>query len=289
MTDTPRLDDLHSHSEKRTLIFCAAGAVLGLVVAGTGLFTAQGTRIAGVPPEDVATVNQVPILMSDYVTALQASESVGLDKASPAQKRKVLGQMIREELYVQRGVELGLQNDVIEVRQALVSAVEGQQAVDAASTQPDDATLRDQYNRHIDKYTGDGLLTVSDFIAPDMVRAQAAVATLRAGGHPSGVKPSDKVADGEEFYFAARIHLGDRLFETAKALRSGQVSAPIQLPDGVHVLLVKSNIAPVVTPFEQARDRVLTDYRSDKVSRMQAGADAYLRKRADVQIAPGFE
>jgi parvulin-like peptidyl-prolyl isomerase len=287
--------DPHTHSERRTLIFCAVGAVLGLVVAGAGLFTAQGTRIAGVPPEDVATVNQAPVLMSDYITALQASEGVGLDQATPQQKRKVLDQMIREELYVQRGVELGLQNDVIEVRQALVGAVEGQQAVDAAATQPDEAFLRDLYRRNIGRYTGEGLLAVEDMVAPSLAQAQAAVAALRAGQPLARVRqaqhlsPSGRMADGEEFYFAAQIHLGDRLFKAVEGLRGGEVSDPVPLPDGVHVAVVVKNTPPVVAPFDQVRDRVLADYRADKVARMQAGADAFLRKRADIQIAPGFE
>ena len=46
-------------SARRSLMLCAAGAVLGLVIAGFGLFTAHGTRTAGVPAEDVALVNGV--------------------------------------------------------------------------------------------------------------------------------------------------------------------------------------------------------------------------------------
>lgn len=292
MTDNPAL---HRHSERRTLIFCTVGAILGLVVAGVGLFTAQGTRIAGVPPEDIATVNQVPVLMSDYVAALQASEGVELDKATPAQKRKVLAQLIREELYVQRGVELGLPSDVIEVRQALVSAVEGQQGVDAAATQPDEATLRAFYRNHRERYTGEGTLALNDLVAPSLAQAQAVASALRRGQgveevmRSHGLRRSSKMADGEEFYFAARLHLGDRLFEVARALRAGQVSEPLTMRDGVHLLAVSHNSLPLVSPYDQVRDRVLADYRRDKVARMQGGADAYLRKRADIQIAPGFE
>ena len=59
-------------STRRSLILCALGAILGLAIAGLGLFTARGTRTAAVPAEDAALVNQVPILMSDYVQQLRA-------------------------------------------------------------------------------------------------------------------------------------------------------------------------------------------------------------------------
>jgi hypothetical protein len=78
---------LARHSERRSIILCAIGAVGGLIVAGAGLFTAQGTRIAGVPAEDVAMVNQVPILMSDYIANLRAAEGVGLDRATSAEEK----------------------------------------------------------------------------------------------------------------------------------------------------------------------------------------------------------
>ena len=168
-------------SEKRSLILCAIGAVAGLIVAGAGLFTAQGTRIAGVPPEDVAIVNQVPILMSDYVSQLTALYGVGLDKATTAEKRKALDTMIREELYVQRGIELGSQNDVVEVRTALVGAVEGQGAVDADAAQPTEAALRDFYRARAETYANEGVMTVTDYRASDLGQAQAAVAAIRAG------------------------------------------------------------------------------------------------------------
>ncbi len=282
-------------SEKRSLILCAVGAVAGLVVAGAGLFTAQGTRVAGVPPEDVAIVNQVPILMSDYTAQLRALYDVGLDQATPAQKRKALDAMIREELYVQRGVELGVQNDVVEVRTALVGAVEGQQAVDADATQPTEAALRDFFRAHPGNYANEGVMTLTDYLAPSLDQAGAAVAAMRAGlpvaaaAAAHGLRDTGKTSDGEEFYFAARIHLGARLFAAARGLGNGQVSDPLPAPDGVHVLAMAHNVPPTSQPFERVRPRVIEDYRADKVARMQAGADAFLRKRADIQIASGFE
>jgi len=291
----PPRSALHSRSERRALILCGIGAIGGLAIAGAGLFTAQGTRIAGVPPEDVALVNQVPVLMSDYVSMFEATEGKSFDKGTPEEKRKVLDQMIREELYVQRGVELGLQNDITEVRQALVGAVEAQQAIDAAATQPDEDALRDFYKRPAANYADEGTMTVTELIAPNLAQAQAAVSSLR-GGKPMievskayGLRDSGAITDGEEFYFAAQIHLGQRLFDAARQLRQGQVSDPVAVPNGIHILIMRKNRPPVPTPYERVRDQVLADYRADKVARMQAGADKFLRKRADIQIATGFE
>jgi len=56
---------------RRSLILLAIGAVIGLGIAGFGLFTAKGTTSHAVPPEAAALVNQQPLLISDYVTQLQ--------------------------------------------------------------------------------------------------------------------------------------------------------------------------------------------------------------------------
>ena len=49
-------------------------------------------------------------------------------------------------------------------------------------------------------------------------------------------------------------------------------------PDGIHVVAVTQNKPPKASPYDMVRDRVLADYRADKINRMQAGADAFLAK-----------
>ena len=56
---------------RRSLILFAIGAALGLTIAGFGLFTAAGTKISGVPAEDVALINGRHILRSDFITQVQ--------------------------------------------------------------------------------------------------------------------------------------------------------------------------------------------------------------------------
>ena len=284
---------LDQPSARRSLLLCGAGAVIGLALAGFGLFSAQGTRTFAVPPEDAATVNNVPILMADLVDQLRTLYDVPLAQATPAQKQKVLNDMIREELYVQRGVELGLPSDDIDVRQALVGGAEAAVSQDAMTSRPSDAELHAWYDEHQGTYAGEGQMTVQDFVLPqgvDPTGAALAVAALRNGSTPAsaGLKRSGRVADGSEFYFAAKIHLGDALFETARTLGDGQVSDPVVQPDGVHVLVMQRNQQPLPVRYEDAEDRVLRDFLAAKVARLQVGNERFLRTRADIKVAPGL-
>src|ERR1700728_564111 len=90
----------------RSMTLCAIGAVVGLAIAGVGLFSARGTATHNVPPEDIALVNQRPVLRSDFVTQMEGEAAESFDQATGAEKLKVLDDMIREELLVQRGLEL---------------------------------------------------------------------------------------------------------------------------------------------------------------------------------------
>jgi parvulin-like peptidyl-prolyl isomerase len=266
-------------------------AVLGLAIAGFGLFNARGTRVAGVPPEDAAVVNRSPILLSDYVVQLQALYSVSPSQATPAQRRATLDSMIREELYVQRGIELGLQNDFIEVRNSLVNAVESQQEIDANAAVPTEQELHDFYQHHLQNFQPEGQMTVTDYVAPDMTSAQRAVMAVRAGADlasamlAEGLRSSGATDDGEEFYFAAEQHLGPALFAIARGLHDGQVADPVMDQSRVHVLVMHANRQPAPQDYSAARDQVLAAYRTDKIARIRTGTDRFLRERADVQIA----
>lgn len=279
-------------SVPRSLWLMAAGGVLGLGLAGYSLFTARGTSTFYVPPDAVALVNQQPISRVDYSAQLQTLYGVGLTQATPEQRQQVLHDMIREELLVQRAKELDVASIDPDVRAAMVNAVEQEIAADALTANPSEQKLRAYYAAHAARYASEGVMSVRDFRFPENSSAEAAAAaeslrqaatatealTRLQASHPSRTLP-------DEFYFAARIHLGDRLFATAKDLAEGAASAPIALPDGVHVLYMDRNKRPIALAFEAARDRVLTDYRNDAIARLRASDEAFLSKRATIQIA----
>ena len=275
----------------RSFVLMTLGALIGLFLAGYSLFTARGVSSLSVPAEDVALVNQQPISRSDYLILLQTLYGVDLSHATREQRQKVLNDMIREELFVQRGKELDLASSDPEVRSALVNAVELEISEDAITSQPNEATLRDYYTTHPDRYVSEGIMNVRDWVFPagdgGLAAAEAAL--------KSPVVPPETLArlharesgktQGDEFYFAAKIHLGDRLFAAARDLSDGGASAPIQLSDGVHVLYMVSNRRPVPFDFAKARPQVLNDYRNHAIEQLKAGDESFLRKRANLRIA----
>jgi hypothetical protein len=278
-------------STTRSLLFLAAGALIGLGLAGYSLFTAKGTSTFIVPPEDVALVNQQPISRTDFIAQLQALYGVDLAHSTRQQRQAVLDGMIHDELFVQRGKELDVASVDTDVRNATVTAVGQVVAADAIAALPTDAQLRAYYDAHREAYTSEGSILAQDLIFVGKTDAVRAGQALKTNTIASGLldrfhgKSSGKL-NGEEFYFAARIHLGDALFAVAHALPSGGISAPIAAKDGFHVIVMQKNTKPLPFSFDEVRGQVLTDYRNDKIQHMQADESRFLRKRANILIAP---
>jgi PPIC-type PPIASE domain len=170
--------------------------------------------------------------------------------------------------------------------------VELEIAENAITSQPSEAALRQFFETHRDRYVGEGIMRVRDLVFPVSALAdlpsepralKSAVsdpeALARLKGRDSGKTRAD------EFYFAAKIHLGDQLFEVAKDLADGMVSQPVRLADEIHVLDMQTNKHPVPFEFNAARAQVLSDYRSQAIDRLKSSGEAFLRKRANLLIA----
>jgi hypothetical protein len=281
--------DWSSFSLTRSFLMLGFGAIAGLVLAGFSLFTAKGTASHSLPPEDVALVNNQPILMADFVAQVEAVSGGPFSQAARAQKLKTLDDMIREELFVQRGLELGMPSSDPDTRTALVAAVEQQVVADVTSQNPRDAELRAYYEAHRAKYADEGLMTVVDFVSPSAAQARAAAAEIAGGADPAqaaarhGMKESGKTS-GQEFYFAARLHLGPALFAAARPLKAGQASAPLAEPDGTHLLVMAANRPPAPQAFDEAKPQVFADFKTDAENRLRASDESYLRGKADILI-----
>src|SRR5580692_5438382 len=150
----------------RSMTLCAIGAVVGLAIAGVGLFSARGTATHNVPPEDIALVNQRPVLRSDFVTQLEGETGESFDQATRAEKLKVLDEMIHEELLVQRGLELDFAETDQMTRNALAMAMDQQALAEATTSQPSEEQLRSFFEKNPARYASDGILTARHLVLP---------------------------------------------------------------------------------------------------------------------------
>jgi parvulin-like peptidyl-prolyl isomerase len=291
-------ETLSQVNPRRSFILMAMGAVLGLGIAGFGLFKSGGTSSTVVAPENIATVNQRPILQTDFVAQLESLYSIPIAQATREQKLQVLNDMIKEELLVQRGMALDFEGTDPDVRAALVAGVEQQVAANVTASEPADKVLQAYYDAHKANYVTDGSMTAIDLVAPaaDVAKAKAAAQAIRADGAanaltiaaPFGLVSSKKL-NGQEFNFAAKIHLGPALYAVAEKLKNGEVSEPVLDGRQVHVVAMIDNDPSLALDFKGARERVLADYKRDEIARVQTAQVKFLRSKAQVLIQPEFK
>jgi hypothetical protein len=136
-----------SVSNSRSLVCYALGIVIGLVLGGISLFNARGTTTNQVPEEDLAVVNQRPVLRSDFLAQLEA-EVGPIDQTTREDQLRVLDEMVREELFVQRGLELDFAETDPDTRYALYNIVEAQILAGVTTGSFSDEQLREYYDSH---------------------------------------------------------------------------------------------------------------------------------------------
>jgi parvulin-like peptidyl-prolyl isomerase len=287
-------------SYRRSMTLCATGALIGLILAGVSLFNARGTQTNTVPPEDVALVSGQPLLRSDFVTQLESETGATYEQSTHAQQLHVLDEMVREELLVQRALELGFGETDQQARNALVNSVMQQILGQVTTSEPTEQALQKYYEDNRSHYVSEGMMTVRHLMLPPEAAATAAalqrvtdaVRDLRAGTPVEAVMSryglEEPRNDSDEFHFAARIHLGDAVFAKAVVMTNNTVSDPILLADGIHLIKMLHNVASVPLSYERSRSQVLSDYKSAQQTRLMQGTLEFLHGRAKILVSAEY-
>jgi parvulin-like peptidyl-prolyl isomerase len=290
--------------DRRAALLPLCAAVLGAGIAASGLFRVAPNTVQ-VPPGFVALVNKKGILMSDFQSQTASVTGKAFAQTTAAERRKTLHDMIDEELLVQRGVLLDLPETTTEVRDVMTAAVNAQ--IDAATKGlvPTDTELKEFYQQHRGSYSTPGSMSLRDLVlhvggyqSIDQSTAQAqtdaaeAIYQLRSGTaidrvmEHFGMVDSGRADQGEALDFAAKLHLGLKLFAVADKMTDGEVSDPIPDIDGVHVLVMQRRSAPRVADFASVKQKVYSDYMEAAAKRAQEEGLKILRKEAQIALAP---
>ena len=269
----------------------AAGAAAGLAAALWGALGPPARDRVG--NDVIATVNGVAIGRADYQRALG---SLVADKRSPvtaADERRVLDNLVDEQLLVERGLELGLGEQDIAVRKALIDAMIQFAVAGAAGREPDEAELRRFYAERPQLVLSDARLRVRvvSFPSRDAARVESMRRALlggasfddavrKAGAEPVAVPdtllPPGKLAD----------YAGPAVRDAALAMTPGDVAGPLDVGGVPSFVLLVDRTAPTAPPFEQVRDAVAEEWRRRQAEAALAQYIGSLRRSAVIDYAP---
>lgn len=270
----------------------AAGALLGIAIAATGLLRAPD-RAPGLPDDVVATVNGEPIRRSEYESALAALASERRSGTlDPSLQKHVLDRLIEEELLVQAALELGLAHRDRRVRADLSSAAIGFLLDAPEAREPSEADLRAYFEEHKSELSTGGRMAVqiaylarrpSEADPALLARSRALRADWQSGQAFSSDPPPVPLPRGELPARTLEQYLGPTAARAAGATLADEVSDPVLGPSGALVLRVESRSEGTTPAFESVREEVAQIYK-------RRAADERLRRfledrRARARIA----
>ncbi|MBP7370041.1 MAG: SurA N-terminal domain-containing protein, partial [Arenimonas sp.] len=149
----------------------------------------------------------------------------------------------------------------------------------------DDATLRQRYQEQIAQYSSPEQRVAShilvavakDASAADVAAAKAKAENIakQAQANPASfselAKNSDDIAtqqNGGDLGPIEKGIYGDAFDAAFFALAPGQVSKPVLLPDGWHILYFREMVAGATKPFEEVKDEIASSYLSTEKERL---------------------
>jgi hypothetical protein len=274
------------------------GTVAGVALAGWGVVR-SGSGAASAPADAIAVVNGQPLSSDSFArfTAAVAAErrSTTLDLA---ERRRLLGRMIDEELLLQRGIALGLDRYEPTARSSIVSALIASVTADAEQEEPDEAALRKFYAENAGRFgSGPRLRVDVAFVAasvrPEALareRAEQLAGRLRAGEDFAAVRGElgdstvAALPEGALDLDTLRDYLGPTAARAASELAVGEVSAPVRGSAGYYVLVLRERLAEQTAPFESLREQVRAEYLRSRGETALSDYLAGLRDSAEIRV-----
>jgi parvulin-like peptidyl-prolyl isomerase len=269
------LEKADEAARRRTLFLLGVGAAAGLFAAAYAIVVPPREGLDRVPKDGVAVVNGEIILRDRYERLLAGFESDARNPIDDGIREHILNRMIEEELLVQRALELGLAQIDRRVRADLTSSLIDSVVSTAAEEEPDDADLREFFQRESAFFARPGRLRVRQILfrlpygeeaAPVRKRAIRARQAILAGGSFAEVKTESgdpeisPIPDTLLPPQKLREYIGPSALAAAEELEVGEISEPIQSGVGLH-LLQKIEATPSINPaFDEIRSQVRNEW-----------------------------
>lgn len=274
------MDDSRRETDLRLL---ALGALVGLVMAGFGILR-QAPEGSALPEDTLARVNDTPITRDLYErTVTRLPGPAGLRPVED-----VLQMLIDDELLVQRGVELGMLNSDLTVRQAVIDSLVASITAEADAADPTDLELETHLAENAERFSFVAKISIEVWQSDREAAAQALADKLRMGASDLGSEDIERMADlptGLIPLEIARDYVGPGIASTAATMPPGS-SAVFARRGRWLVLRLLDKEMSAATDLASIRNRVLIDYRRHLADETLRTYLAGLRERARIMVGP---
>lgn len=253
------------------------------LIAGFALFVALTWSGSGIDPSSrvisIGSAEKAQIALQFEQTMGRAPTDAELDAS--------IERFVREEVLYREALRLGLDRDDSVVRRRLVAKMDLSASAAAEAAQPDDVALKAFYDSNKARYAVAGKVSFDQLYFASEGAARAALVNLgvqddwESAGQQIGLPATLKAASQRE----VTTRFGDGFAGAISTLKTGDKwQGPVQSGFGWHVVRLRERGPGKAPAFEDIRERVENDWRSEEIATRKARAYEILREDYRVEI-----
>jgi hypothetical protein len=242
------------------------------------------------PP--IAPANQLVITGDDARRLVSSFEATWRRQPTAEELDYMIGQQVREEVYVREALALGLDGDDTVIRQRLQMKMEFLTESGAEAIAPDDATLQAHLDAFPDRFTEPALVAFEQILLAEGIggeELELLEARLNIGGDPGDAARATLLPPGFRLSPMQVVDgtFGAGFFDELAQLPIGTWTGPVKTSLGMHLVRVTERREAQLPPLSEIRDRVERDWRAAVTERLsEERFDALLSRYEVVRPDP---
>jgi hypothetical protein len=254
--------------------FLIAGAIFGLYAI-----------IDDSPPPVAA--NALVITEDDARQLVAEFEATWRRPPSVEELDYMIGQRVREEVYVREALALGLDGGDAVIRRRLQTKMEFLTESGAEALRPDDVTLQSHLESNSDRFAQPELIGFEQILLVEGIGAEEAAelaGRMNLGGDPGEAARRTLLPPGFPLRPVRVIDgsFGTGFFDELGTLPQGVWAGPVETPLGDHLVRVTERRKARVPPLSEIRERVEQDWRASLTERLREERYEALLSRYEV-------
>ena len=249
-----------------------------------GVFFALFSSVNEAPPEQ--DQERLEVSLQDARWLASQFQSTWNRPPSEEELARLIGEYVREEVYVREALALGLDRGDSVVRKRLRQKMEFVTEAAAQAAMPGDEELKTYFEENAETYATSTRISFSQIYLPDpsSETVTQVLDDLAAGADPQNLGQRTMLPFDTAMSPGSSIDgvFGSGFAQQLADLEPGRWSGPVTSGFGAHLVLVDAIAPEEIPPFEMVRDAVERDWRRDKAR--QLGAERFEELQRNYEV-----